>query len=84
MPSGVDKFVVLYAGLTTSFNIALLLLRESRVDAYIALNILSFYVSYSLTRPFPRADVLVKLTHVALLTLFTLIVSMRVYEVLTR
>ncbi|MEM0015084.1 MAG: hypothetical protein QXS42_05535 [Zestosphaera sp.] len=78
----IERFVMLYTGLTSSFNVLLLLLRESRIDAYVALNILSFYISYSIMRPFPKTNTPVKLLHAMLLTVFMMIVGIRVYEVL--
>ncbi len=83
-PDNFSRFLMLYVGLTSSFNTALLLLSESRLDAYVSLNVLSFYVSYSITRPFTRLGAVVKLVHAALLTTFSVIVGLRIYEVLMR
>ena len=76
------RFATLYVGLVALFNSALILLGERRADAYVAVNVLSFYVSYSLARPPSRSGVATLLLHVALLAIFVAIVSVRVYEVL--
>jgi len=78
------RFAALYTGLVALFNSTLVLLGERRADAYVALNVLSFYVSYSLVRPPGRPGRATLLLHVALLTVFAAIVSVRVYEVLAR
>jgi len=78
------RFAALYTGLVALFNLTLVLLGERRADAYVAVNVLSFYVSYSLVRPSTRPGLAMLLLHVALLTVFATIVSIRVYEVLAR
>lgn len=80
--SQVLKFSILYTGLVALFNSTLLLLGERRVDAYVAVNVLSFYVSYSLARPPTRPGVATVVLHVLLLTVFAVVVALRVYEVL--
>jgi hypothetical protein len=77
-----NLFLIMYVSLTTAFNSTLLFLGEDRLDAYVALNILSFYISYALLRPFPRLNLALKLLHATLLGLFTLIVAFRVLEVI--
>ncbi len=79
-----ERFVLLYVALSSAFNISLLLLSESRIDAYVALNILSFYVSYSLARPSTKSATMVRLIHALLLSIFAFLVGSRVYEVLMR
>jgi len=79
-----ERFVVLYVTLSSTFNVSLILLGESRADAYVALNILSFYVGYSLARPSSRSAAILRLIHVLLLSIFILLVGSRVYEVLVR
>jgi hypothetical protein len=76
------RFALLYTGLVALFNSTLLLLGERRVDAYVAVNVLSFYVSYSLARPPTRPGVATVVLHVLLLTVFAVVVALRVYEVL--
>lgn len=76
------RFTALYTGLVALFNSVLVLLGEGRADAYLAVNVLSFYVSYSLVRPPTRPGVATVLLHVLLLTVFAAVVSLRVYEVL--
>jgi len=80
--SQVLRFTLLYTGLVALFNSTLLLLGERRVDAYVAVNVLSFYVSYSLARPPTRPGVATVVLHVLLLTVFAVVVALRVYEVL--
>jgi hypothetical protein len=80
--SQVLRFSILYTGLVALFNSTLLLLGERRVDAYVAVNVLSFYVSYSLARPPTRPGVATVVLHVLLLTVFAVVVALRVYEVL--
>jgi hypothetical protein len=79
-----ERFVLLYVTLSSAFNVSLLLLSESRIDTYVALNILSFYVSYSLARPSTRSATMVRLIHALLLSIFAFLVGSRVYEVLMR
>jgi hypothetical protein len=81
--SQVLRFSLLYTGLVALFNSTLLLLGERRVDAYLAVNVLSFYVSYSLARPPARPGAAMTALHILLLTLFAAVVALRVYEVLT-
>jgi len=83
-PRRVLRFAALYTGLVALFNSTLVLLGERRADAYLAVNVLSFYVSYSLVRPPSRSGTATLLLHVALLAIFAAIVSVRVYEVLAR
>lgn len=83
-PRRVLRFAALYAGLVALFNSTLVLLGERRADAYLAVNVLSFYVSYSLVRPQTRPGLATLLLHAALLAIFAAIVSVRVYEVLAR
>lgn len=84
MAGTTERFVLLYVVLSSAFNVSLLLLGETRIDAYVALNILSFYVSYSLARPSTKSATIVRFIHALLLTTFVFIVSSRVYEVLVR
>ncbi|MEM2078063.1 MAG: hypothetical protein QXY95_04850 [Thermosphaera sp.] len=79
-----STFLITYVSLVTLFNSALLLLGEERVDAFIALNILCFYISYALVKPFPRTALPVKLLHATLITLFILIISIRISEVIVK
>lgn len=76
------RFAGLYSGLVALFNIVLALLGEQRVDAYVAVNVLSFYVSYSLTRPPTKPGIVMSALHLLLLSLFAVVVAVRVYEVL--
>jgi len=80
----VELLILVYVILTASMNSSLLTLGESRVDAYIAVNILMYFISYAVVRPFSEAPSLVKALNAALLIVFTIIVVFRVYEVLAK
>jgi len=62
-------------------TVALYLLKEQRVDVYVSLNILSYYVSYAVVRPSTLSSI-VRVLNAALFALFIAIVAYRVYEVL--
>lgn len=74
----------MYVLLATSMNASLFTLGESRVDAYVATNILVYFISYAVVRPFFETPSLVKALNVALLTTFAIIVAFRLYEVLVK
>lgn len=78
-----DAFVMLYSTLTAMFTATLSLLGEGRPDAYVALAILSYYVSLALTSPSARPRSLQAAVNASLLAVFALIVAYRVYEVLS-
>jgi hypothetical protein len=77
-----ELFLVVYTVLTVLMNIALLLVGESRVDAYVSVNILVYFISYTIVKPLHEAPLIIKLLNATLLLLFTTIVIYRVYEVL--
>jgi hypothetical protein len=62
-------------------TVALYLLKEQRVDVYVSLNILSYYVSYAVVKPSTLSSI-VRVLNAALFALFIAIVAYRVYEVL--
>lgn len=78
-----EIFTMVYTTLAVMLNTSLFLYGEQRVDAYIALNILCFYITYSIVRPARRIGSALKVLHIVLLSLFAAIVGYRVYEVLT-
>jgi len=78
-----EIFTMIYTTLAVMLNISIFLYGEQRVDAYIALNILCFYITYSIARPARSIGLALKILHIALLSLFAAIVGYRVYEVLT-
>ncbi|MGC9011491.1 hypothetical protein [Thermogladius sp.] len=80
--SELDRFVRLYIVLTLVLNGWVLFLGETRWDVYVVLNILSFYISYAMNRPSFENRRVVGVLHGILITLFIVLVSYRVYEVL--
>ncbi|MEM4889142.1 MAG: hypothetical protein QXJ64_06875 [Thermosphaera sp.] len=80
----VDVFLLTYTLLTSIINVFLLLLNETRVDAYISVNILVFYVNYAVIRPVRNPGLPWRVLQLTLLCVFAIIVGYRVYEVLYR
>jgi hypothetical protein len=74
--------ILVYTILVVVSAISLYLLGERRVDVYVSLNILSYYVSYAIMRP-SYTSRSIRLLNIVLFAVFTVIVSFRVYEVLT-
>jgi hypothetical protein len=79
--SRVSLFILVYTLMNVLSTVALYLLKEQRVDVYVSLNILSYYVSYTVVRPSTLSSI-VRVLNVALFALFIAIVAYRVYEVL--
>jgi len=79
--SRVSLFILIYALMIVLSTAALYLLREQRVDVYISLNILSYYVSYAVVRPSISTNI-VRIINIILFILFIAIVAYRIYEVL--
>jgi hypothetical protein len=77
-----ELFTTLYTVLVILSTTSLCLLGEKRVDLYVSLNILAYYVSYALVRP-GVGGVVVRALNALLLAVFLIIVAFRVYEVLT-
>ncbi|MCC6035365.1 MAG: hypothetical protein LM567_07720 [Desulfurococcaceae archaeon] len=82
MQKRLNLLITTYTLLTVISVISLYVLGEKRVDVYVSLNILAYYVSYATLRPtiINRA---VRFLNIALFIVFTIIVSFRIYEVLT-
>lgn len=80
----VELLLLIYVLLATSMNVSLFLLGENRVDAYVAVNVLTYFISYVVLRPFFETPPLIKVLNTALLLFFTVIVFFRVYEVLVK
>jgi len=78
----VELLILIYVLLTTSMNASLFILGENRIDAYVAVNVLSYFITYAVVRPFLETPLYVKVLNVALLLSFMIIVALRVYEVL--
>lgn len=78
-----DKYFILtYITLASTLSLTLFLLNEARVDAYVATNILVYYVCYTVTRPILGRSLLVRIYNVLLLLVVGIIIVLRVYEVL--
>jgi hypothetical protein len=78
----VSILVLVYAFLAVLSIISLYGLSEKRVDVYVSLNILTYYVSYAIVRP-TYTSRYVKALNILLFIVFAIIVSYRVYEVLS-
>jgi hypothetical protein len=78
----VSILVLVYAFLVVLSIISLYGLSEKRVDVYVSLNILTYYVSYAIVRP-TYTSRYVKALNILLFIVFAIIVSYRVYEVLS-
>lgn len=81
MVDSVETFTIVYVLMVALFNTALVLNGEDRVDAYAALNILSYYISYSLFMRGSRSTLGLKLVNALLLLVFLVIVAYRVWQV---
>lgn len=79
---GVNAFTIVYVGLATLFNVALLLNGETRVDAYVALNILSYYIAYGLFMRRTRGSLAQRIVNGFLLLVFLVIVAYSVWLVI--
>lgn len=77
-----DYFILTYTVLASAFSLTLYLLNETRIDAYVATNILVYYVCYAITRPTQGRSLVVKVYNVLLLLIVGAIIAIRVYEVL--
>lgn len=82
MGGAVENFTLTYVALSSTLSLALFLLGEQRVDAYVALNILVYYICYAVMRPSPGRSLLVRAFNIALLSVMCAVIAVRVYEVL--
>lgn len=57
-------------------------LGETRVDAYIALNVLTYYICYAIMRPSIGRKLTIRIYNVLLLLIMGLIIFLRIYEVI--
>lgn len=57
------------------------LLKEQRVDAYVAVNVLIYFVTYAIIRPVVEPSIYTRLLNVVLFLLFIVITAYRIYEV---
>lgn len=84
MRRGIDLFIFVYTFLSTLICASIFILGEVRIDAYVAINILTYFISYVVVRPTTEAPLLVKVLNLILLLVFAMIVVMRIYEVVFR
>lgn len=75
--------VLVYAFLVVVSIISLYELGERRVDVYVSLNILAYYVTYAVIRP-TYTSRHVRVLNIVLFIVFALVASYRVYEVLMK
>lgn len=80
----VQRFLVFYAVSMAVATTALIALGESRLDVYVSIYILEYYVFRALTLPEPVAKVLrgLVITDAAYFIVFAVIVAYRVAEIL--
>ena len=79
----VDSFLITYATLAFSSVVALSLIGVERVDVYVALFAIEFFVASELTPPFnPRMTRRKAIMEAMLLAIFAVIVIERVVEIL--
>jgi len=78
---GFLRDLLIYISLHTVFISALALLGESRIDAYIAISILIYFISSSIL-PNIRRYTDLKTVDIALITIFIIIVILRILEIL--
>lgn len=78
-----DAFLMIYASLVFSTVIVLSLLSLERIDVYVALFAIEFFVASEVTSPFGPAESHRKtIIGIVLLALFTGIVAERILEIL--
>lgn len=81
MRRSIDLFILVYTSLATLVCTSLFVLGEVRIDAYIAINVLMYFISYAIVRPITEVPLLIRMLNLILLLIFAIIVVMRVYEV---
>lgn len=78
---GIARDLMIYVLIQTIFISALSLLGESRIDAYISISILIYFVSTTIL-PNIRKYSNLRIVDIILIVLFGLIVTLRVLEIL--
>ncbi|AFL66808.1 hypothetical protein Desfe_0920 [Desulfurococcus amylolyticus DSM 16532] len=81
MVRGLPRDLVIYVVLHTMVSSAFVLLGERRVDAYVSISILVYFIATSIL-PEIRAHCDLRLVDYALITVFTLIIALRVLDTL--
>lgn len=82
MERKLSVLILVYTTLVAVSSMSLYLLSEKRIDTYVSLNILAYYVSYAVIRP-SYTTKSARYLNIVLFAIFAIIVSFRVYEVLT-
>lgn len=78
---GLDRDLIVYASLQVAFTSILAALGESRIDAYVSVSILIYFVSTTI-QPSIRKYSDLRVLDALLIALFSLIVVFRVLEIL--
>jgi len=78
---GLDRDLLVYASLQVAFTSILAALGESRIDAYVSVSILIYFVSTTI-QPSIRKYSDLRVLDALLIALFSLIVVLRVLEIL--
>jgi len=78
---GLDRDLIVYASLQVAFTSILAALGESRIDAYVSVSILIYFVSTTI-QPSIREYSDLRVLDALLIALFSLIVVFRVLEIL--
>lgn len=77
-------FVLTYTLIANTLNPVLYFMGEKRIDIYVVVNILVYYISYYIVRPIFIREKFIRLLNITLFIVFTSIATYRIYEVLTR
>lgn len=81
MHKHLNSFLLVYTVLSLLVSVSMYLLNEQRTDAYVAVNVLMYYVSYAVIRP-AIENASIKVLNAVLVVVFVVIVAVRIYEVL--
>ncbi|MEM4717500.1 MAG: hypothetical protein QXE81_01915 [Desulfurococcaceae archaeon] len=76
----INLFILVYISMVSALNLSMFLLGENRIDAYIATNILVYFVSFTVIRPVNRSERAINALNAFLIILFIGIAILRAYE----
>lgn len=76
----IDLFILVYASMVSALNLSMFLIGENRVDAYVAVNILVYFIAFTVIRPLNRSVKSISILNISLILLFIGIVTLRIYE----
>jgi len=78
-----DMYFLLFSFLLSLFNSVLVLLGENRIDVYISISILIYFVALAIFGFEPLTEMKsIKILSIFLFIIFIVIVGLRVYEIL--